>query len=130
MEVNEARERLRQMGTSWREAEEEVKAFCEANPTQEELNQILSKQQNADAKAAQEKAKQKFFGLHDEVLSLLTQVQNKSAEMHQALNDALPNTFREPIIANELCQPLNLWSQLKAGEGARIAEMRRLRYRL
>jgi hypothetical protein len=130
LEASAARERLRQVGIGWAEAEEEYKGFCAANPTEKELDTMFAERQQADEKAVRYEARSKFFVIHDELLGLLEAVQTKSAELKQVLNAAPPATFREAIIAGELCQPLNLWSQLKVREGSRIAEMRNLRCRL
>lgn len=130
-EASAARERLRQVGAAWKEAEEEFKAFCDANPTKEELDQMLAARRRADEKAAQDKAKTQFFAAHDEVLELLVEVEKKSAKLDQLWNAAPPGTFREPLTAKELCQPLALWLKYQAAPGgSRIGHMRGARARL
>jgi DNA polymerase III alpha subunit len=115
--ATEARQKLKGVALRLSEAEQALKQFCAAHPTQGELESQLATRQRAGEQAARAAARKAFVAAHATVIGLLLEVELRSAELDQMRKAAPAGTFRLPVMVEELCRPLALWSTYRTSPG-------------
>jgi DNA polymerase III alpha subunit len=111
--ATESRQRLKGLGLRLSEAEQELRAFCAAHPSQAELEQQLAARQRQEEAAARQKYRAEFVAKHAEMLDLLIQVETRCGELEQMRKAAPAGTWRLPLQIEELCAPLRHWNSYR-----------------